>query len=259
MDISISEIKAYIHCPYYYRFRYPGNTPLLEVKAKEHWTNCLKSVIIDFMRASQHDEKLLGLETLQAFWQKTWYEDPMALRYSEGQDKARMGNSGWITLTNFHKLITVYNMPSVAIDKPYSIKLKSTKHRLTGTIDVLLTSGGANYLAIKLADSTYHATKMVGNNDIEMTAYRRALREETDESVEPTLAYFILDSTTKDLVATHRSDVQNAVLDETALSIINSISEQLYYPDFGNKCHTCDYFSQCDKAQWVMSTSLFKY
>ena len=259
MDISISEIRSFIHCPYYYRFKYPGNTPLLKVKAKEHWINCLKSVIIDFMRASQHDEKLLELETLQALWQKSWYEDPMCLKYSDGQDQSRMGNSGWLTLHSFYKLITFYEMPIVAIDKPYSIKLKNTKHRLTGTIDVLLTNGGVDYLAIKLVDSTYHATKMFGANDVEMTAYRRALREESDVAIEPTLAYFVLDPSTKDIVITKRTDLQNAVLDETALSVINAIAAEAYYPDFGNKCHNCDYLSICDKAQWVMGTKLFKY
>lgn len=284
MDISIKEVKQYIHCPYYYRFNTKTNVPLLKIHAKEHWGNCIKYVLAQIMKRWLDNNYPTSLVEAQALWNKAWYEDPMALDYPKGSNHRDLGNDGWIIINNFYTLMSTpeYSMIAadhnehriVAVDYEYTLPVKNTKYRLTGTIDLLLTDStpnlnyrglSQNYIGIKFVTSEYHMTKMVGHNDIEMTAYRRAIRKlilddaDSTSLVEPKLFYFLLDPATKNFTTTKRFNSQLEVLDETVLSIAKSIENEIYYPSYSNQCDNCYYLGLCNKGKWVKETNLYRY
>lgn len=248
-----------MHCAYYYRFRYPKNTPLLKVRAKEHWSNCLRTSISHFMKDWISKGSAPSLQSLQDTWNQYWYEEPMAITYTKGQTRNDLGNEGWMTLCKFYNIATENQTYIAAVDLTYKLEItKGTS--LTGTIDLLLHIDrpdiSKNYLAIKLVDSDYNASDMVGHNDIEMTAWRRAIRKliasnEDQYIVEPRLAYFVLNTKGKSLIETKRYNEQNEILDETVMAVAKSIQTANYYPHFGNWCNNCDYQPLCNGGRWV--------
>lgn len=254
MNLVMDELRNYMHCPYYYRFKWVQQVPLFKVKAKEYWFNALRSCTLDFFKTWISFEKP-RLEELQGLWQKAWYEEPLALSWkgtSRTENKQSLGNMGWIVLTKLYRWTESRPLILGAVNFPYSIQI--SEDTLSGSIDLLLYTdqNKYNFEAIKFVKSTYEATKMAGHNNVEMTAWRMKLKELTNQrgGMEPILQYYVLDNVQQQVIRTHRNDSQQSVLEETVGTVTSCIKNSQYYPHFGNRCHVCDYKDLCNKGQW---------
>lgn len=257
MIVTATEVRSYIHCPYKYRFKYISNIPLLKIKAKEHWSNCLKFVILEFMRIWVSKGTAPSLQHLQDRWNKAWFEDPIALDYETKTSQHDLGISGWRTLIKFYNIV-IKETYIAAIEQGYKLEISKNLY-LAGSIDILLYTNDpklypTNYLGIKLVDSNYYSNAMVGSNDIEMTAYRRAIKNilaSNSPIPEPRLAYYVLDSRGEGLVVTRRSPEQDEVLNETVTAIAGALKESSFFPRFGGWCNACEYQPICDRGSWI--------
>lgn len=254
MNLTTSEVKSYLHCPYYYKFRWVDSVPLFKVRAKEYWFDALKSCALDFFKTWISFEKP-KLEELQGLWQKAWYEEPLALEWrgtAKNETKQSLGNQGWVILTKLYRWAESRQMIMGGASFPFSIDVNDDQ--LTGTIDLLLYTDASrtNFEAIKFVKSSYEATKMQGHNDIELTAWRMTLKKLTNlrGGFEPLLKYYVLENIQQPLILTHRNDNQQTILEDTVKAISNSIKGSLYYPHYGNRCLQCDYKDLCNKGKW---------
>lgn len=254
MNLVMRELKDYIHCPHYYRFKWKQEVPLFKVRAKEYWFNCLRSCAIDFFKTWVSFEKP-KLEELQGMWQKCWYEEPLALNWkgtTRAENQQTLGNMGWLILTKLYRWTESRPMIIGGASYPYAIEVGEDK--VSGSIDLLLYTdqNKINFEAIKFVKSTYEATKMAGHNDIEMTAWRMTLKKLTNMrgGFEPVLRYYVLDNVQNPFILTHRNDSQQSILEDTVRAVAGSIRDDRYFPHYGNRCHMCDYKDICNKGQW---------
>ncbi len=250
MDITATQVKAFIHCPYYSRFLY-NNTPLLRIQAKDHWHNCQRASILDFCKRWVRDSKMPSLQELQDLWHRHWFDDPMSLTYSERQiSRDAMGVDGWYNLLRFHRFCSENYTNILSVEMPYKIPIAGSEHTMSGSIDLLLGGGQEPVIAVNFVKGNYHADRMFGANNIEMTAWRRALRMMMPTDKEPNLLYYMLQKP-GGIKQTKRYQNQEAVLDEAVQSVIKSIEANNYWPIYGNKCLACDYMKLCNKGNWV--------
>jgi hypothetical protein len=200
------------------------------------------------------------VKDLQEAWQASWYPSPeldVALDFSSAQRKTKqtMGNDGWLNLLHMHDYFSK-NPPTFAgVDWPYSVRFG--EHTLVGKIDILAYTGSDRnkMQGIKLCPSSYEATKMYGYNGLEMVAYRIAIKGLMDKmqssADKVSLGFFVMENINKPFYTTRRTDDQEEVLSSTVDSVCRAIESDMYYPDFGYKCHNCDYKPHCNKGRWV--------
>lgn len=250
--MSLTELNHYIRCPYYYKFRWVDNSPLFKIKAKEHWRDCLKVTAIDYFKTWVQEDKQPSSDFCQNLWQKNWYDDidRTALDFSDCRSGnfSSLGNAGWLDLLKMHRFFT-QNPPLIGgVDWPFTIEIEKDLD-LIGSIDLLLYTDDTKkkLLALKLTTSSYEASKMYGANSLDMVAYKTTLSTLTKDL---DIGYFILENINNPLVITHRGDEQKEILFETVKNIAASIKENRYYPDYGYKCHGCDYKPTCNKGRW---------
>jgi hypothetical protein len=248
------ELKNYMHCPHYYQFKWVQQVPLFKVRAKEYWFNALRSCSIDFFKTWISFDKP-RLEDLQALWQKCWYEEPLALNWkgtTRQETQQTLGNQGWLVLTRLYRFTESRPIILGGADWPFMVD--AGEHKLSGSIDLLLYTDESktNFEAIKFVKSTYEATKMAGHNDVELTAWRKVLKDLTNArgGFEPVLRYYVLDNVQNPVVQTHRNDGQECVLFDTIKAVAGSVGRSEYYPHYGNRCNTCDYKDLCNKGNW---------
>jgi len=162
-----------------------------------------------------------------------------------------------------HRFFGSNPMEFAGIDYPYSIN--TGKNVLTGKIDILAytSSDKTRMMGIKLCPTTYEATKMYGYNGLEMVAYKMAIQDlqkvtkdylgAKKEQMKAELGFFVLENVNKPFYNTRRTDEQEEILVNTVDSICSAIQSSIYYPDYGYKCHNCDFKQKCNKGRWIES------
>jgi hypothetical protein len=101
---------------------------------------------------------------------------------------------------------------------------------------------------------------MYGYNSLEMVAYRIAILYILErihgelpkrEAPKADLGFFVLENVNNPFYTTHRGKDHVEVLKNTVDSVCKAIEQDIYFPDFGYKCHNCDFKPLCNKGKWV--------
>lgn len=264
MELSTNELLNFIRCPFYYRFKWVVGSPILKIKAQEHWKNCLYSTALGFFKEWATSGILPSAVSLQESWQRAWFptDHDVALDFTSSQRKTKqtLGTDGWLNLLHMHRYFSANPIPLAGVDYPYSITLGN--NTLSGKIDILTYTNPekTRMMGIKLCTSSYEATKMYGYNGLEMVAYRMAIKEFLEkihgsaskkDSVKAELGFYVLENVNKPFYTTRRTEEQEEVLINTVDSVCSAIANQIYFPDFGYKCHNCDFKPRCNKGKWI--------
>lgn len=258
-NLGITELQDYIYCSKMHEFRWLKNTPLFSVRAKHYWSDTLIQTWLEYCKAwissKSHD-----LDYLKELWQKYWVKERLAIDWTgtkQNEDTAHYLAEGWTILVQAHKYFSsLYSVPA-AVNMPYFLDINN--QRLTGNIDLLFYADQNQQavVAYKLSKSLYNASRMMGFNNPEITAWYAYLNKITASSslVAPTIRYYILETTKQHVIQTTRNEKQIETLEETITSVANAIENKIVIPDYGFKCTNCEYRKMCNKSNYVYNTA----
>lgn len=255
MNLSTTEMQDYLFCPQYHQHKWPSQVLLPKVRARNYWHDTLIHTFITYCSSWSQSEKT-DIQYLQDLWKKNWMGERPALDWigtKQNEHSESYLAEGWVILSQAHKYFSDKYQKPAAVGMRYNMPIGN--HILNGHVDLLFYSDSTqrNLEAYKLARSTFHATKIYGHNNPEITAWAQYLQKITNTiSVEdPIIKYYILDNVDKPVVNTSRNINQQAVLEHTVNSIAYNIENKLYWPDFSWKCEKCNYKRICNKAKYI--------
>lgn len=254
-NLGITELSDYIYCPAMWNFKWKENTPLLKVRAKDYWKDALVSTFLEYCKvwlsSGKHD-----LTILQALWKRNWVTDRLALDWTNTkplEDTPHLTAQGWTILTQAQKYFSSNYAIPAAVDMSYYYDINN--QRLTGSIDLLFYSNPEKtaVVAYKLTKSLYAASRMIGYNSPEITAWWAYLRKTISaySPEPPVIRYYVLETTKEHIINTTRNERQLETLNQTITSIAQGIENNIVYPDYGWKCDSCNYRKICNKSNYV--------
>lgn len=264
MKIHIDALMDYLACPQLYKYRhiqkvdasltYAGRANRHSIV--EAYDKALHKTIASMFHRIQ-DGYLPDLRLLKLKWGYLWVKprsDQEDIRFKETSwrdvhDEKR--KQGWKRLCEVfeHYNTTGWGMP-VMVDFDYTIPIGA--HTLEGRIDlvrVVKNKHGREFIEMTefLVDERY-APFVHLRRDWRVTAASYAFRKLMNVKEEKIVYHGIVSGK---LIETERTEEDYRQLEHLLDKIEKACEENIFYPEFGERCLSCPYEKHCEKGWYI--------
>ena len=189
MRLYISDIKDYLRCPLYYKFRAIDQIPSNRT-INDFYRDYVRLSIF-YYYFSTIERKIKSFESILRKWESLWFSNEMTTMFSEFELK-EYSNKAVLLLTSFYKRISDENIMPIAVNFTYDIIFPGTKNiQVVGDIDLIGISNDRTRVSktdiIFFTMREDKSDEFILKNDIELTlaslAFRNSFKEKEDRIV----------------------------------------------------------------------------
>jgi putative RecB family exonuclease len=235
IELSYSRIQTYLRCPYLYHLVYhkgwrAGPTGSMALGMSLHRALAL------YLAPDNHERTM---ERLGEIYDQVWVNEG----FSSTQETLDCYDKGRHMLEEFYRTDSERQVEVVATEKDFEIKFDA-KTRLRGTMDRLDRYADGTHEIVEYKTHAEHWTESRVGNDLQMTLYALAMRENLGPGPLKLRYHFL--STGESLYTQRTGDQIDA-----ARKIVSDVAAHLRKEEFSANpsfCMRCEFKKRCDKG-----------